>query len=149
MKIVLVEDDYLQADWIQASLESTFGAHVERTGSAHGLQRQIPLLARDPPDIFIVDEMLRWSDPPTVEELDAGAYLPAPDGWKPTRAGLELIEQLRSIPQLTNVPVILYTVLEESDLVDLHIPMNVATVAKNTDPGPLISAVRQALRHRR
>ncbi len=67
------------------------------------------------PDIFIIDIMLRWTDPnpeqpPRPPDVIEGGFM---------RAGLRCLRLIRQHPTLSNVPVIILTTLTKKNLEDL------------------------------
>ena len=111
-RVLIVEDDYLQAEWLRATLEGYFPSlNVQHMRTESEFRDKIEKLRRDPPDLVILDVMLRWADPnPRIavppEEAKNGFF----------RAGLRCERLLRLYKETRQVPVILYTVLQENDL---------------------------------
>ena len=145
MYIILVEDDYLQAEWVESCLDEAFeDVRVERISTESNFYSwlQGDLYAR--PAVFIIDVMLRWADPssemaempPSVKEN--GFY----------RAGVRCQKEIAKDERLRDVPVILYTVLEDLDLEEVlrqKYP-NVAYLRKDSQAEPLIRTIRQYTR---
>jgi hypothetical protein len=145
MYIVVVEDDHNQAAWIEARLKERFPeAEFRRVKTEHEFRSLSSEFAQVPPDIVIMDVMLRWTDPSPNQPA-------RPERVKeegPFKAGLRCQEIFASIPGCGTVPVLLYTVLEEKDLrkelgklTGLFVHLR-----KDSDAGPLLeSVVRLAL----
>ncbi|MGD0200427.1 MAG: hypothetical protein ABSD27_06715 [Bryobacteraceae bacterium] len=145
LRLLLIEDDHLQAQGIQAGLrdqlardypsvafdvvptESEFYSRFEQIASA-GFAAAI------------VDVMLRWADPspqmpePPTEVLEGGFF----------RAGLRCRGKLATDPRTSSLPVVIYTVLEESRL-----PAGIDIVVKSTDLSPLADRIRRQLAQRK
>lgn len=140
MKAVIVEDDYTQADSLSSLLLKIwpqFDLNVISTEAE--FRNSLPDIFTQPPNIFIIDAILRWSDP--APDLD-----PAPDDVKTQgryRAGLRCIELLQRNASTQHVPIILYSVYERSDLEDYisAFPLNVKFLQKNSEQERLIQLV--------
>ncbi len=142
MYIVLVEDDHLQAEWVESCLEAAFrGVKVKKISTESEFYLQLDEISDARPDVFIIDVMLRWADPsPTMQEppkevKENGFY----------RAGLRCKEKILENEKARNIPIILYTVLEELDLEKAlqDKSPNVAYLRKDSDSEPLIKMIRQ------
>jgi len=145
MKILIVEDDYLQADWIRANLEQAFsnletGIDIDQIGTELEFRARLADIPKEPPDVIIMDVMLRWTDPspdmqlPPDDVQEKGFY----------RAGLRCARLLAKDKRTSDIPVILYTVLEHIDLKgDLQgLPERVIYLLKKSDPTELIQRIR-------
>jgi DNA-binding NarL/FixJ family response regulator len=145
MKVLLVEDDYLQEEAIREEIEARFpDATVETIYTESDFRAQLPSIVGAPPDVVLMDCMIRWTDP--SPEMDRN--LPPPDvrDGGIARAGLRCQQLLASHdPEL---PVILYTVLDRADLVGL--PKGVTYLHKSATLKPLVRELRKiAENHRR
>jgi CheY-like chemotaxis protein len=144
MLVWLVEENPFQAGSIQSVLKQAFpDAEFERFGTESdflaGLAR-----AKKPPTVVIMDVMLPWTQVPSVGEVQK-----APDGYEESggfyRAGLRCIDRLHELESTRSVPVVLLTVLTNSDL-DLErkrLPQGILYVSKREEPGSLVRAVRE------
>src|SRR5687767_696280 len=112
MRILLLENDYLQAEQIEEDIKAHFGhdVTVERIATEYDFRQWLDAVDRSNPDIAILDVMVPWADPapkipePPQEVVEKGHY----------RAGLRCANLLaQKAPQ---IPSILYTVLEKTDL---------------------------------
>lgn len=142
MNIILVEDDHLQAEWARLSFERYFrSVTVRRISTESEFYENLEKFETSPPDLFVIDVMLRWTDPsptmqpPPEEVLKDGFY----------RAGLRCERKLAEQESTRSIPVILYTVLED---IDLHpelgnLPKHVTYLRKDSDPTPLINQIRR------
>jgi DNA-binding NarL/FixJ family response regulator len=145
MYIVLVEDDHLQSEWVTSCLTAAFhGAIVEPISTESAFYAWLDALTDILPDVFVIDVMLRWTDPspnmqePPQEVKDNGFY----------RAGLRCKDKIMKHENTRDIPVILYTVLEELDLEGaLQItPPNVRYLRKDSEADPLIELIREVTR---
>lgn len=151
MHITLVEDDHLQAEWIDSRLKAAFrGVVVKRINTESDFYSWLDELENNDevkPDLFIIDVMLRWADPsPTIAEpppdvLENGFY----------RAGLRCKEHVMANARTKGVPIILYTVLEELDLEKAleNKQPGVTYLRKDSSPEPLIKMIRRIVRAKR
>ena len=142
MKILIVEDDYLQAEWIYEKLKEAIPeATFLRVNTELEFRSRFDEIANTQPDIAVMDVMLRWTDPspdltlPPVEIQKEGFY----------RAGLRLERLLAGDERTANVPVILYTVLERADLNHelSNLPARVQHLPKQSELTPLIQKIRE------
>jgi CheY-like chemotaxis protein len=138
---VIVEDDHLQAAPLADYLEATFpGADVTTLGSEHEFREHLPRMRDFAPDLVLLDVMLRWTfasptAPAPPDDVAAGGYY---------RAGLRCANLLNADKHLRHVPVVLYTILERSDLERDHptLPPNSSYVGKSSEIDVLIRKVR-------
>jgi len=144
---VVVEDDHLQEGPLKDRLESVFpDATVETVCTEEEFRTHLPQLRAHVPDLIVMDVMLRWADPrpdlPTPpEEVVSGGYY---------RAGLRCAWLLSDDALLRDVPVILYTILERSDLErdGETLPANTTYVGKSSELDVLVRRIRAKLRDR-
>jgi CheY-like chemotaxis protein len=140
--IVIVEDDHLQEGPLQEQLEDAFpGARITTVVTEHEFRERLAEFHEDPPDIVIMDVMLRWAYPApgaaaAPADVVAGGYY---------RAGLRCADLLAEDPELRGVPVVFYTILERSDLErDGDTVAGTRTyVRKSADPEVLNRKVRE------
>lgn len=115
MKIILVEDDYLQSQLIISEIHkhlspNKIDIHLFETES--DFRKQLVSIETILPDIILLDIMLRWTDPSAnVEEFpndvkEEGFYT----------AGFRCQKIISNNKILQNIPIILYTVLDKTDL---------------------------------
>src|SRR5262249_42699285 len=142
MKICLVEDDYLQADWICTEIKGNFPrVNVDIINTEQKFRLQFPRFIKTPPLVFVIDVMLRWTDPAPgaesapVEVMQNGFY----------RAGIRCARMLMGHPRTANTKIILYTVLEENDLEREIKGLNalVMHIRKDADLTPLMAALSE------
>jgi CheY-like chemotaxis protein len=147
IRILSVEDDPLQAEWIRDTIEGAIsGAEVECIENEQEFCKRLDDIAKEPPAVILMDVMLRWTNPaprinpPPPDVRDGGFY----------RAGLRCQRLLALRESTKSVPVILYTVLDRSDLEGaLREPVGqIEFLRKEADPESLLAAVRSAIRRR-
>lgn len=113
--MVLVEDDPLQVQDYRLQLESAFpGVKLECLETESQFYGWLASHAETGPvpDVFVIDIMLRWTDP------DADMRLP-PDDVKFEgiyRAGFRCARRLAATHRMRAVPIVLYSVLEKGDV---------------------------------
>ena len=144
MEIVFVEDDPLQAEWIQEQLQNRYAlATVRRIKTESEFRAKLRAIAASPPDIIVMDVMLRWADPNP-------GMLPVPDDVKAGhhRAGLRCQRLLASDLATRRIPVLLYTVLEDDDLANelRELPPNVRYARKESSPENLYREINALMR---
>jgi len=144
---VVVEDDHLQEERITDHLRGAFeGARVLALSTEEEFRAHLPGMRADVPDLVLVDVMLRWTDPQPgmpgpPEDVVSGGYY---------RAGQRCAELLIDDPVLRPVPVVLYTILERSDLErdDQRLPPNASYIGKNVELDVLVRHIKYCLRRR-
>jgi CheY-like chemotaxis protein len=142
MRILIVEDDYIQANALRDALKREIPElKVDRIATESQFRAALPGLARDKPDVILMDVMLRWSDPapqrpePPEDVLQEGSR----------RSGLRCQRRLADNPETRDIPVILYTVLESSDLqLELEdLRGNCVYLPKDSSVAPLVDEIRR------
>ena len=144
MHIILVEDDYLQADFIQAAITKEFpDVKLEKIRTEREFYSRLTDIADAPPDVIIMDVMLRWTDPepemvPAPPEVRAGKFY---------RAGLRCVDKLAQNPKTRDLSLILYTVLGTDDLEGEYVACkNILHLPKDSTTLPLIQEIRALTR---
>jgi CheY-like chemotaxis protein len=147
MYILVVEDDYLQADWICKRLKRALHSEVHRISTESQFRKQLKQIEDKRPDVVVMDVMLPWTDPspniepPPPEVLEQGFY----------RAGVRCTKLLAENKKTKDIPVILYTVLERADLEDqlkeFSPGAKVAHLRKDSDDDRLIDLIRELTDH--
>lgn len=144
MRVLLLEDDYLQADLLRAELKRVLGAEVlwiDVESDVLGRQAEIDKFR---PHVALIDVMLRWATP-----HDEPPPPPLPAGWSLYTAGLRCREYLAARPATRSTPMIFYTVLSETDVRSKlpgypgAFPAGVHFLGKDSDPDPLIQLIRE------
>jgi len=147
LQFVVVEDDHLQEEPLADHLREVFsGAQVIVISTEEEFRERLPALRADVPDLVLMDVMLRWADPrpgipkPPEEVLSGGYY----------RAGQRCAQLMLDDPVLRAVPVVLFTILERSDLErdGQRLPANASYIGKNVELDVLVRHVRYCLRRR-
>ena len=98
-----------------------------------------------PPDLFILDLMVKWTTPSTLT--------PRPEHMQDAdsrRAGMRCAKLLKTCAQTRDKPMIIYTILQRTDVVDddkdiEELGNNVWFIPKTPDESELIKAVRSAI----
>jgi DNA-binding NarL/FixJ family response regulator len=138
MRVVLVEDDFLEAEWAQRLLEESFpGASIDVIRTEKEFRLVFPKIASNPPDVVILDMMLPWTD---ID--DAGPSSDKPDGSF-VNAGARCLSLLRADAHTANVPAVIYTTLDRMDLVD--VPAGVVYVRKDAPDERLVRVIKNVL----
>jgi DNA-binding NarL/FixJ family response regulator len=143
MKILLVEDDHLQEEAILASIRKEFpGVAIETICTELEFRQRLDALVASPPDLVILDVMIRWTDPGPDLALN-------PPPWdvegRYYQAGLRCEQLLRA--SAPGVPVVLYTILDKKDL-ERAVPSppgRVCYLAKGADPKPLLEKIHRLM----
>lgn len=145
-RILIVEDDYLQAELIENALrrEPEFtqdAAEIERLSTEKQFHLQFEAMASNPPDVIVMDVMLRWDDPapnmepPPPEIKKEGFY----------RAGLRNERMLTQDPRTSNIPVVLYTLIADIDLEGIPGRPGVSYLPKDSRLDPLVQLIRSLI----
>jgi len=149
MKILIVEDDYLQACWLTGVLEEHLPlAEIRVIPTELEFREAMKNLRVQPPDLVILDVMLRWTDP-------APDMVPAPPDVRESgffRAGFRCERLLRQYLETEETAVILYTVLEEGDIQQTDVGFDLKRlhgktryINKDSDPSHLLDVVKEML----
>ena len=140
VKILIVEDDQIQAGFTRPSLEQAFrGSEITHIRTEHEFHSRMDEIANNPPDVVVMDVMLRWTNPardqPTAPDnvrLE-GHYL----------AGIRCTKLLAENEKTKDIPVILYTVLERADIGAqiASLPNKTLSLTKASDASDLIQMI--------
>lgn len=145
MKILIVEDDHLQADWIRSGLadKKVIGAKVEIIKTESEFQSRFEEIAINPPHVIVIDVMLRWCDPsrnmptPPPQVKQHGFY----------RAGFRCQRKLESDERTKHIPIIFYTVLTGENLKpDLPLSANISLLMKDSEIQTLCDKILELFR---
>ena len=145
MNILLVEDDHLQVEFLSRELQNSFSEALIRVISTESEFRlRFEEISQSPPDVIVLDVMVRWAD--ATPDIDVPPEDVCRDGFY--TAGLRCEELLARDPQTNHIPVILYTVLEPTDL---HGEIekrrdNVVILTKAPEIDPLVELIRELTR---
>ncbi len=140
MRILLVEDDYLEAGQIRDLLtEHYLNVDLIDVSTEVGFIEVLPALEESPPDLVIMDVMIPWQG--------RSASLVAPPEEEPRsalNAGIRLLAKLQESHRLKSVPVIIHSARAwhdvESDLATM--PDHVMFVHKGSAPLELMVVLR-------
>lgn len=139
LKILMVEDDPVQIEVMEEALRRGLKeARIDLIRTEHEFCSRLEKIAANPPDVAVIDVMLRWTDPspdlpkPPPEVVAGGHY----------KAGVRCQALLGSRPDTRKIPVILYTVLEQDDFKEHPIEgQRVERLSKESDSDSLINAI--------
>jgi hypothetical protein len=132
VRLIIIEDDYLQAETAIRSLKEAIPElEVLHIDTEKGFLDTFEYIAKDPPDAIILDIMLRWTnpardyEPPPKEVTDDKFY----------RAGFRCARRLQVDPRTSGVPILLRSVVDPRDLQDefRSLPDNIFTMSKLVD----------------
>src|SRR5690349_1085902 len=64
MRILLLEDDHRQVEYSHKQIESALPqAIVDPVNSEYEFRQKMDSIGLQPPDVIVIDVMLRWTDP--------------------------------------------------------------------------------------
>jgi CheY-like chemotaxis protein len=140
MNVIIVEDDYMQFEWINTHLKEAFQVEPRRIKTEKEFRAALDEMKARPPDVIVMDVMLPWNVPWEDDELpdevrQEGEY----------RAGFRCQALLEHHEKTKTVPVILYTVQNREDLKDelKGLPQSAMFLPKEGDIGPLVEQVEK------
>ncbi len=113
MHITVVEDDHAQSKSISEHLKQAFpNASIELIKTEAEFRRLFESRSHNLPHVIVLDMMLRWTDPgpdmkPPPEEVGREGFY---------RAGFRCVRFLKAREKTKDIPVIICSVLERSDL---------------------------------
>lgn len=147
MKVLLVEDDHLQAACIRSTLEKHFTVpEIVLLSTVRDFHNALPTIAALPPDIIILDVLLRYDTPEGAvrlvrDESDAAAR----DYFY--RSGLECLEAILTTPATAATPTILYSVLSREEIwnASSQLPPHIRCLEKGADDARLVRQIRSML----
>lgn len=113
MKVLIVEDQKNQFEFLRNTLlKDNDSLEIDRIVTEHSFESEFENIASHPPDIIIMDVMFRWEDTErnkstmSDEVKKQGKY----------RAGVRCIRVLSEDKRTKNIPIIIYSILDKSDL---------------------------------
>lgn len=148
MYFLIVEDDKFQYAHIKdaiTQLQSFPNSHkrIERIATESEFIDNFESIARNKPDVIILDIMLRWTDPspdmklPPPEIAEQGFF----------RAGVRCERRLAADPRTRDIPIIVYSILEEKDLKDeITLRPEVSYLEKDFGVEELTSKLKKVLK---
>jgi DNA-binding NarL/FixJ family response regulator len=111
MNILIVEDDYLQFEFMARDLSAQFpGVTIESVDTESEFRRRIPTIRANPPNLVIMDVLLRWANPgeePVGDPAKGDFY----------SAGIRCQELLASFEETKHIPVIFYSMLDRTEAI--------------------------------
>ena len=142
MKILLVDDNYLQGEWLAEELKRAFWTKplwLQTESEFRGRLGEIEAMS---PDVAVIDVMLKWADP------SPNAPLRPADATDKHSAGLRCQALLGMREATKKIPVILYTVLSDADLRTKlpNLPPGVSYLGKDSDAEPLVRRIREVVK---
>lgn len=146
MRILLIEDDYMQAEWVRRALQRRFKTAPEEISTEYEFRMSLDRIAQNPPDVILIDAMLQWTEvSESIEER--------PDDVKAGgkyRAGFRCLDMLAERKETKNVPIVLYSAMGKLDIENelRDLPPHVKFVLKDSDIEPLIDEVYELLKPR-
>lgn len=142
MKIIVVEDDFLELEFLTSHLSHHFpGVDIAAFETESAFRKAMKMIRENPPQVVIIDIMLRWTDLPQ-DELVPGDHF----GGGYQRAGIRCQELLSSFTETAGVPIIFYSVLERADVFsDGRLPPNTLFSTKSGQLFDLTKKVRSLL----
>jgi hypothetical protein len=140
-RILLIEDDRLQAQGIQSGLRDLLHSEYPKLVfttffTESDFYAKFGELAAEGFALAIIDVMLPWADPspemevPPREVVEGGFF----------RAGVRCRQKLQSDPRTSSIPAIIYTVMDE-----VRLPAGLDVVPKGGDFAVLAERIRQLL----
>lgn len=146
MKIIIVEDDYLQSQLLKSELSFKLkNVSTVLLETESDFRNGILGFESNLPDLFIIDIMLRWTDSSKEitedapeDVLDEGFYT----------AGFRCQKIISENKKLQNIPIILYSVLDKVDLRDRlkNIGKTVYYLPKDKEFEPLIDLIKDKVK---
>lgn len=152
IKIVYVEDNDIHADLVRKKLEqerNSIGASaIQFAGieTESEFVEQLPELREHPPDLVLIDVMLRWQNAASVLK-EVPPDVKSEGFW---RAGLRCYERLRAAGM--RCPVVLYTVASDTELkeeFDKWRDPALFHLEKSKSLDDLVGMIKRALRYGR
>ncbi|HYV91135.1 MAG TPA: hypothetical protein VE978_05105 [Chitinophagales bacterium] len=148
MKILIVEDDYSQADWLVLQITDRFKDYsIDLIETELEFRTKIKTIEDNPPELILMDIMLRWTNPspemvkPPIDIAKSGIF----------DAGFRCQNLLKQSEKTRNIQIIFYSVLDKDDLESKlkNMPSNVVHLKKEANMAPLFNQMRKALKIRR
>jgi len=140
INILLIEDDALQASYIRTALVSGGDFAITTYSTEAVFRREFVSISRTPPDLFIMDLMIPWTDVEMLEEMPPqiaaeGSYT----------AGLRCLRMIREDSITANLPVLFYSVSEHWEVIPAQDPLTQHVSKDLGDLRPLVSRVKEML----
>ncbi len=115
--ILIVEDDPTQFNLIEEELLRRFKEiEISDIQTEAEFYDRLDEIIASPPDLIIMDMMLRWTDPAPPELMAKPPDQVEEEGY--FRAGIRCAHKLLSTKKANEIPVLLFTVLGQEDIED-------------------------------
>jgi len=137
MRILMVEDNRSYGEYLYETLSKI--GDTTWLVSEREFAESFELMETEPPDVAVIDSMLRWDVPrPPGQRSDDRKDL--------YTAGIRCAGRLAESPRTAHVRVLLLTVIDKEDLEKKvsQLPPNVTYFRKQTDLSDIVRAVREA-----
>jgi len=135
MKVLIIEDDSIQAAHLEALIRSGFSAvSVDRVATELEFRTRLPGIAQGSYKVALVDMMLRWTDPsPDMEPPDQDAIKEGffVGGLRCRKALLE-----------KGIPRIIFTVLNQENLPQEYRGQEIDFVQKGPSYEPILKKLK-------
>lgn len=137
LRILLLEDDYMQRDDIREALTKALGAQVDTITTESEFQHDFDAIAGNPPDVAVLDVMVRWESP------SRNMFAPSDEVTKnPDQGGLRCARQLLDAASTKAVKIILYSVLPKEESAKDQMP-GISYLVKEADWQNLVDEVKR------
>ncbi|HEY4364218.1 MAG TPA: hypothetical protein VGN17_24825 [Bryobacteraceae bacterium] len=148
-RIIVVEDDHEDANWISEALRTSLRVSVEVVRCERDFVVRLPEFGKDKPDLLVFDVMLYWAT--SSEELEREVE----EGKVPKdvleegfmRAGLRCVSRLTAREDTKDIPYLIYTGLQTNNFSQEVIHIR-DIITKSDDIKPLLTAVKNKLARR-
>ena len=135
MRIIVVEDDNIEADSLVNGLKEKLNADVSVIHTEREFVGTLGSIAEHPPDLIVLDVMLRWTDPTPdlkIEDIPADVLR---DGFY--SAGVRCVKRLEADNRTKGIPVVFYTTLERNEF-----GLPITHITKGEEIDSLAQAIR-------
>lgn len=142
MNILLVEDDHLQSQFITEALGSEIpSGRIQVIDTEREFRARLEDISNNPPDVIILDVMLRWTDPSRDREA---APTDVREG-KFHRAGFRCQKLLERGERTKKIPTILISAVDLKEFApeSRELPENVHIMPKKVSAKPLADLIRR------
>ena len=114
-RILIVEDDPEQFRLINEELQFAFkDVKIESIRTESDFREEVNNIIASPPDLILMDMMLRWSLPAPPEKMPAMPEHIEEEGYY--RAGIRCTKLLLEKNPQNTIPILVFTVLHHEDL---------------------------------
>jgi len=114
-RILIVEDDAQQLNLIEEELSFAFqNTKIEHIRTESEFYSKLDEIVAAPPDLILMDMMLRWTVPAPPEEMPPMPEEVAEEGYY--RAGIRCAKKLLEQKPNKEIPLLVFTVLHQDDI---------------------------------